>query len=254
MSRRSTTLQPSHARISHDAVARISHSSPIPSFVGSTEVGTVSEAASAFVRRAKAVLAGERSRAILKWGKRLGLTGLLASGLQQAAMATMPRTVDAAYNPVAEWTGFHVAYEGVTQEPTEAPANQGNVARRAKYAYEMRLSELDTNGAIFGRFRGDSFTPGGEKDPRWWTVRGHSDGTRTELYYTDEEGKILGHIELTKYADSIWAGHLTGLDRSISDKGSVQSPIIVTGSYFVPRAQNDKFLDEPSVYIPAYDQ
>jgi hypothetical protein len=237
-------------RISHDPVARLSRGAVPPR---TTSIG---DAFAHFREKMKAFLVDARCRKVLKWAKRLGVTGLIFSGLQQAAVATVPHTVDAAWNPVAEVIGFHRGYEAVTKEPSDAAPSQGQINDRSTYLYEMRLSRLDTKGSVFGRFRGDSQTPSADKDPRWWTIRGNSDGKLAELSYTDEEGHILGNIELKMSADSaLWVGHLTGLDRSISDQALVQNPIIVAQSaYDASRIQADKFLDAPSVLIPNYNR
>ena len=52
---------------------------------------------------------------------------------------------------------------------------------------------------------------------------------------------------------SVWAGHLVGIDRSISDTDLVQSPIIVVQSdYDLTRLKTDDFLNESPVLVKGY--
>lgn len=244
------------ARISHDAAARVSHDSTAARISDDRhDKVSWSNLASSFAGKIKELVANRRGRRVLLWAKRLGLTGVAVTVIQQAAMATAPQTFDAAYNPVAELFGFHRTYAAITNEPSDGAPESGDVNLRTKYAYEMRLSVLDTNGTVVGRFRGDSLVPAEDKDPRWWSIKGDSDGKLAQLRYTNEKGELLGMILLKKSKDSaIWVGYLTGIDRSISNTSLVQSPIIVAQSRWdLARISHDKHLDKKSVLVAMYD-
>jgi hypothetical protein len=124
-----------------------------------------------------------------------------------------------------------------------------DLTARTKYKYEFYISKLDAKGTVRGRFRGDAQNPCEEKDPEWWLVRGYSDGKTALLSYTDDDGKVLGKILLTQSVDKrLWIGQLVGVDRSISDKGFVQSPVMIARhDYDLLRIKGDMFLDQPSV-------
>lgn len=205
---------------------------------------------------AKNVAGNSKVRVAFKWAKTIGLTGLLLSGAQQAAVALAPQSFDAFYNPVAEAVGLHRPYAAISHEPAEAPLKQGDVGKTDNFYYEFKLTDLNSVGSVYGRFHGVAATPDGPVDPRWWTVRGTTNGNVAQLHYVNEKGVPLGNIVLRRSADTAtWAGHLTGIDQSISDKDFVQSPIIVTQSrYELPRVAKDSFLATAPRIVAGYDR
>jgi len=236
------------ARISHDAAARISHDKTAGAAPAVASAFSLNE----FIAKFQAPL----PRKALRWAKGIGVSGLVLSGMQQGATAAAPHVMNQLYYPVAEVLGYHTTRAAATNEPAEAAPMQGNLTKREKYHYEFRITKLDTAGSIYGRFRGDGWPPDAPKDPRWWEISGNSDGSRAELNYTNEDGKILGHISLTRSKDgATWDGHLVGIDESIAEKDMVDSPIVIaSSSYALTGLRDDPYLNTPSVLRAAYDR
>ncbi|KRQ16716.1 hypothetical protein [Bradyrhizobium manausense] len=259
------------ARISHDAAAiasvevtsRISHDAAVTA--SNAALVTDVAAASATVPAAptisplKQLLAWAKSSAsqfirnpaVRRWlvlAKTLGIAGVLAGGIQQVAATHAPQWVD----PAAEYLYLRQDMAAFTNEPGEQPPGQGKINTTTKFKYEFRVSNLDSAGVVRGRFHG--YSEDGKPDPRWWYLTGRSDGKRAMLTYRNEKGVVMGELSLLRSKDgSVWAGHLVGIDRSISDTDLVQSPIIVAQSdYDLNRLKADDFLNESPVLVKGY--
>ena len=241
------------ARISHDPVARISHDQAAGLDKSVTHAGSAAAAIAARLVEFALRSVSPKTRLFMM---RFGIAGLLASGLTQGATAVAPFAMKSLSNPVAEVVGLHQQYAVVTDEPAEAAPGQGELTKRTKFLYDLRVTGLDTVGSVTGRFRGSSWESDGPTDPRWWLVHGNSDGKQARLTYTNEKGEILGHISLKRSKDgSTWAGELAGIDRSISDVNPIISPIIVAQSrYDIERLKNDDHLNRPSTMAIAYSK
>ncbi|MCS3761640.1 hypothetical protein [Bradyrhizobium centrosematis] len=242
---------PPVARISHDAAAsadttlRISHdvaaSSAQPAAPPPSRIAAVVNLVTGFVRRPWM----RRSVALVK---ALGISSVVLAGAQQLTTTYAPQWAD----PVAEFLHLRKSFAAVTLEPGEQPPGQGKITATESFKYEFRLSNLNDGGIIRGRFRG--YAKDGKADPRWWYVSGRSDGKRAMLTYHNENGVVLGQLSLTLSKDkALWAGYLTGIDRSISDTGFVQSAIIVAQSdYDIARVKSDSFLKTRPFLINGY--
>jgi hypothetical protein len=229
------------ARISHDpAAAARADTLPAASLLERL-LGTAKDLANQIIRNPSA-------RRWLVLAKTLGITGVLLGGLQQAAITYTPQFVD----PIAEFLYLRHTMAAYTHEPDEHAPGQGKITTVAGFNYEFRISDLDARGTVRGRFRG--LSDQGKPDPRWWYVSGRSDGKRAMLTYRNEKGDVLGELSLQRSKDgSVWAGHLIGIDRSISDTDLIQSPIMVAQSdYDLPRLKADDFLDESPVLVKSY--
>lgn len=258
------------ARISHDAAAitpvevtsRISHDAAVTALDAApvTDVAAASAAPAApAVSPLRQALAWAKSNAsqlirnpsVRRWlvlAKTLGIAGVLAGGIQQVAATHAPQWVD----PAAEYLYLRQDMAAFTNEPGEQAPGQGKINTTTKFKYEFRISNLDTAGVVRGRFHG--YSEDGKPDPRWWYLTGRSDGKRAMLTYRNEKGVVMGELSLLRSKDgSVWAGHLVGIDRSISDTDLVQSPIIVAQSdYDLNRLKSDDFLNESPVLVKGY--
>ncbi|WFT97011.1 hypothetical protein QA633_08145 [Bradyrhizobium barranii] len=244
---------PPVARISHDAAAtadvnvtsRISHdaaaSAAQPPEPSPSRLATIADRVNSFIRR-------PWMRRSLALAKALGISGVVLAGTQQLTTTYAPQWID----PVAEFMHLRQTLSAVTHEPGEQPAGQGKIAATDQFKYEFRLSSLNDAGIVRGRFRG--YGKDDKPDPRWWYVSGRSDGKRAMLTYRNENGAVLGELSLARSKDgALWAGYLIGIDRSISDTGFVQSPIIVAQSdYDLTRVKSDAFLKTRPVLISGY--
>ncbi|WP_370157735.1 hypothetical protein [Bradyrhizobium yuanmingense] len=268
-----TATDDTAARISHDAAviapvevtSRISHAAAVTASgdaaVATLEIAEASAAAqaAATVSPLKQLLAWAKSGASqlirnpsvrrgLVLAKTLGIAGVLAGGIQQVAATHAPQWVD----PAAEYLYLRQDMAAFTNEPGEQPPGQGKINTTTKFKYEFRISNLDSAGVVRGRFHG--YSEDGKPDPRWWYLTGRSDGKRAMLTYRNEKGVVMGELSLLRSKDgSVWAGHLVGIDRSISDTDLVQSPIIVAQSdYDLNRLKSDDFLNESPVLVKGY--
>ncbi|WP_092303114.1 hypothetical protein [Bradyrhizobium sp. Ghvi] len=282
-------FDPANARISHDAAAnatvdaaaRISHDAPaitpdeVTSRISHDTAVTASDSASVTAPDLAAASASTQAaptvspfRQVLAWAKSsasrlirnpsvrrclvlaktLGIAGVLAGGIQQVAATHAPQWTD----PAAEYLYLRQDMAAFTNEPGEQAPGQGKINTTIKFKYEFRISNLDSAGVVRGRFRG--YSEDGKPDPRWWYVTGRSDGKRAMLTYRNEKGDVMGELSLLRSKDgSVWAGHLVGIDRSISDADLVQSPIIVAQSdYDLNRLKSDDFLNESPVLVKGY--
>jgi len=261
------------ARISHDAAAmkpdevtsRISHDAAMTAsgaaVVAAPDVAAASAAAQSvlavsplrqFLAWAKSGMSRFiRNPSVRRWlvlAKTLGITGVLVGGIQQVTATHAPQWAD----PVAEHLFLRQNMAAFTREPDDHAPGQGKINATTQFKYEFRISNLDGVGVVRGRFRG--LSDKGAPDPRWWYLTGRSDGKRAMLTYRNEKGDVMGELSLLRSKDgSIWAGHLVGIDRSISDTDLVQSPIIVAQSdYDLNRLKADDFLNESPVLVKGY--
>jgi hypothetical protein len=251
-----TKVEDATARISHDAAVTSSGIAEAPAgAVPATSDVNATAGESPFrmlCARAKAsvsqLIRNPSVRRGLVLAKTLGITGVLLGGIQQVTAAHAPQWAD----PVAEHLFLRRNMAAFTNEPGDQAPGQGKLSTTSKFKYEFRISDLDGSGVVRGRFRG--FSADGQVDPRWWYVSGRSDGKRAMLTYRNEKGDVLGELNLLRSKDgSVWAGHLLGIDRSISDADLVQSPIIVAQSdYDLTRHKSDEFLNESPVLVKGY--
>ena len=237
------------ARISHDAaatadiipVSRISHDAAASGAASPSRLAAAADFVSGLIRKPWV-------RRSLVPAKALGISGLLLAGAQQLTTTYAPQWTD----PVAEFLYLRQTLAAVSHEPREQAPGKGKIARTDRFKYEFRLSNLNDPGIVRGRFRG--YAKDGKPDPRWWYVSGRSDGKRALLTYRNENGAVLGELGLARSKDgALWAGYLTGIDRSITDTGFVQSPIIVAQSdYDLTRIKSDGFLKKRPVVVDGY--
>lgn len=186
---------------------------------------------------------------VIKAAKSLGIAGIVLTAANHFAVMAAPQYYEPVYNAVTETVGLHPTYTLVSHEPTMTADSQGALEARTKYFYEVRLSDLTSRGIVTGRFRGAA-QDGIEVDPEWWLVRGYSDGKQASLTYTDENGVVLGWMNLeTSDKGVTWRGALTGVDLSVN--ALVRSPIMIGDNPYevTHRLKDDKFLDQPSVTI-----
>ena len=245
------------ARISHDAAVTASDTAPVTipdaaaASAGAQAAPTVSPLRR-FVAWAKSSASQIiRNPSVRRWlvlAKTLGITGVLVGGIQQVTATHAPQWAD----PAAEYLYLRHDMAAFTREPNDQAPGQGKINATTKFKYEFRISNLDSAGVVRGRFHG--FSEDGKSDPRWWYLTGRSDGKRAMLTYRNEKGDVLGELNLLRSKDgSVWAGHLVGIDRSISDTDLVQSPIIVVQSdYDLNRLKADDFLNESPVLVKGY--
>jgi hypothetical protein len=241
------------ARISHDAAVTASDAAPVdvPSVVAAQEAPTVSplrQLLGLVKSSASQIIRNPSVRRWLVLAKTLGITGVLVGGIQQVTATHAPQWAD----PAAEYLYLRHDMAAFTREPADQAPGQGKINATTKFKYEFRISNLESAGVVRGRFHG--FSEDGKPDPRWWYLTGRSDGKRAMLTYRNEKGDVLGELNLLRSKDgSVWAGHLVGVDRSISDTDLVQSPIIVAQSdYDLNRLKSDDFLNESPVLVKGY--
>lgn len=172
------------------------------------------------------------------------------------ALNFVPVWVLPSINAAAAAVHLQGIYEGVTNEPRENAPDQGTLRNRMKFAYEFQLMGLDHKGGVMGRFRTDASSQANvsEPDAEWWQLRGISDGKAADLTISDTDGFVLGNIHIVKDSaaeGSIWAGHITAYDTSVSKEGLVQSPILINPNIYDAKSKTllDPYLNEPSVLV-----
>ena len=242
------------SRISHDAAVTASDAAAVttPDASAAAQAAPAASPLRQFLAWAKSgasqIIRNPSVRRWLVLAKTLGITGVMVGGIQQVTATHAPQWTD----PVAEHLFLRQDMAAFTREPDDQAPGQGKINATTQFKYEFRISNLESAGVVRGRFHG--FSDDGKLDPRWWYLTGRSDGKRAMLTYRNEKGDVMGELSLLRSKDgSVWAGHLVGIDRSISDTDLVQSPIIVAQSdYDLSRLKADDFLKESPVLVKGY--
>lgn len=200
------------------------------------------------------------SGGVVGTAKTLALATGGAVGAFSIALNCLPAWVMPTANAAAAAVQLQGIYEGVTNEPRVNTLGQGQLKNRMKYNYEFQMMGLTRSGGVIGRFRTD-VTPQANilaPETEWWQLRGISDGKVADLTVSDSAGAVLGNIHIVKDTDgegSIWAGHITAYDTSISAEGLVQSPILINPNVDDAKTKTilDPFLNEPSVLVKPHN-